>query len=171
LNITTGEEMGMLWQQRLVIPLALVLLSIMATAGVAAPAAAAGFAGATPVSDAQLAHMRGGFSIGNGRDTVKLSLDIERRAIINGKLQEVSRPGSAAGDRIRLIQNGQRNQLADSVLNGVPAGSLGTVIQNSLDGQAIRNVNVFNITVTSRQIAHSLAIQDTVRDALTSAMR
>lgn len=137
----------------------------------AGPAADAGFAGLPPVSDAQLARLRGGFSIDGGPGQIQLSLGIERLTAINGKLASVTRLGASAADGIRLIQNGAGNVFDASVLHTLLPGTLGTVIQNSLDGQTIRNLNVFNITVNSRQLAQSLAVQNSVTDALARAVR
>lgn len=137
----------------------------------AAPPADTGFIGLQPVSDARLAQLRGGFSIGGGPNQVQLSLGIERLTFVNGEPAVVTRLGSSVSDGIRLIQNGAGNVFDTSVLHTLLPGTLGTVIQNSLDGQTIHNLNVFNITVTSRQLAQSLSVQNSVRDALARAVQ
>lgn len=144
---------------------AALFLALGAPAWSATPADA-GFAGLRPVSDAQLARLRGGFSVGGGPNQVQLSLGIERLTFVNGELATVTRLGASTADGIRLIQNGGGNLFDTSVLRTLLPGTVGTVIQNSLDDQTIRNLNVFNVTVTSRQLAHSLEIQNSVRDAL-----
>lgn len=148
-------------------------LAVVTMAGMQAPASAAPrFAGAKPVSDAQLAHLRGGFSIGSGPDRIQVSLGIDRLSFVNGELATITRLGGSGGDSgIRLVQNGSGNRFDRSVLDALPAGTLGTVIQNSLDDQTIRNLNVFNITVTSRKLAQSLSVRSAVQDALTRGVR
>lgn len=133
------------------------LLTVMSV-----PVLAANFAGAAPVSDAQLAGLRGGFRIGNDSDSVWLSFSIDQLAYINGDLVATTHLGSPGQTGTTVISNG----LGSHVVTTLPSGSLGTVIQNSLDDQTISNVNVFNVGVNSLQAAHWLSVQDVVANAL-----
>lgn len=144
------------------------LLMLGCTLGGQATASAATFAGASPVSDARLSTLRGGFSTEHG---VKLSIGIDQLSFINGKLAVVNHLIQDGLGRVQTIQNGPGNAVNSSVLNGIRDNTLGTVIQNSLDGQAIRNVNVYNVTVTNKRLAQSLSISNAVTDAMTRFMR
>ena len=138
-------------------------LLFLTLAGVPAPVMAADFAGVSPVSDAQLASLRGGFAIGDGDDSVWLSFSFDQLAYINGNLVATTHLTSLADAKVTVIQNGVDNH----VRNTWPPDTFGTVIQNSLDSQVISNVNVFNMTVTSLRAAQWLSVQSTVQGALT----
>lgn len=145
-------------------------LAAIGLAGLLPLASAAEFAGVAPVSDTQLAHMRGGFSVSRGANRLHLSLGIERLSFVNGELASVTQLGAPKGTGLRLLQNGPGNRFDTSALKSLSSGTLGTAIQNSLDDQTIQNLNVFNVTVTSRRLAQSLAVGDAVRDSLTRVM-
>lgn len=146
----------------------IIILAAMTVWCTALPAAAAHFAGAQPVSNAQLASLRGGFAIGSGR--VRLSFGIRRLSFINGKLAAVTQLDSVASGGLHVIQNGPGNFVTPSLSSTLPAGTLMTVIQNSLDGQTISNLNVFDITISSVQAARSLSMHNAVVDALARGM-
>lgn len=141
----------------------LTALLFLTLAGLSAPVMAADFAGVSPVSDAQLASLRGGFAIGDGDDSVWLSFSFDQLAYINGNLVATTHLASLADAKVTVMQNGVGNY----VRNTLPPNTFGTVVQNSLDSQVISNVNVFNMTVTSLRAAQWLSVQDTVQGALT----
>ena len=63
-----------------------------------------------------------------------------------------------------------------SVGNTVASGtfspsSLGTVVQNTLDGQNIRNVTVINATVNSLGVLRGLNLQSSMRSAVIDSLR
>lgn len=58
------------------------------------------------------------------------------------------------------------NAVSSSIANSLPAGTIGTVIQNSLDGQMIQSINVLNITVTSQALAQAVSLQSFTQGAL-----
>lgn len=140
------------------------VLTIMGCMAVVQPVAAADFGGAAPVSDAQLAHLRGGFDVGGGQ--VKLSFGIKQLSFINGELVAVTNLDAPAANAVNVVQNGTGNFVNPGLGNEMASGTLATVIQNSLDGQTIGNLNLYNINVTSLQAAHSLSVHNAIADAL-----
>jgi len=138
------------------------ILAMFVLAAIASPVAAADFAGAAPVSDARLASLRGGFSIGDGDDAVWLSFNFEQIAYINGNPVSMSRLGTRAAASTTVIQNGVGNRVVHATL---PTNTFGTVIQNTLDNQVISNINMINLTVTSLRAAQWLSVQNAVRGA------
>lgn len=132
----------------------------------------AGFTALTPVSDARLATLRGGFTLTHGGVSVDVAMGIQQLTYINGQLvaSSVLDTQTIPTSILRVIQNGPGNTFDPASLNLLP-GSMGTVIQNSLDQQTIRNLNVLNVTVTSQALAQAMSIQSAVRDALTGLGR
>lgn len=124
-----------------------------------------GFIGLKPVSDARLDALRGGFTLSEGGVTVDLAIGVA--TYINDQLVSASDLTGAAvpSSMLRLIQNGPGNVFNPGA-SSLP-GTFTTVIQNSLDQQVIRNVNLLNATVTSRAMAQALSLQSSVRSALT----
>lgn len=152
--------------------LLVVLFSVLGAAGGAQAASVDynhGFARLKPVSDARLDALRGGFTVSQGGVSVDLAMGIERLTYINGQLVAASNIDGAAlpSQTLRVIQNGPGNMFDTANLHLLP-GTVTTVIQNSLDQQVIRNVNLLNLTVTSRALAEALSLQSSVRDTLTS---
>ncbi|NML17635.1 hypothetical protein [Azohydromonas caseinilytica] len=150
-----------------------------------APAAPAGFrTGAQVVAaldESTLDTMRGGF-IGDGG--LKISFGIERAVYVNGNLVtttslNLSELGALsagkgasldladAGTRIALIQSGAGN----TVLNNLGPAAIGTVIQNTLNGQKIQTMTVINATANSLSVLKSLDLERNVRGAITDALR
>jgi hypothetical protein len=125
--------------------------------------------------------MRGGF-IGDGG--LKISFGIERAVYVNGNLVTTTSlnlsalgtlsAGKAAslvlpdaGARLALIQSGAGNTL----LTNLGPAAIGTVIQNTLDGQNIQTRTVINATVNSLSVLKSLDLQRNLRSAATDALR
>jgi len=142
------------------------MFALVLVAGLAVPVTAADFAGVAPVSNARLANLRGGFAIGSGRSRVRVSFGIERLSFINGELAAVTQLGAATDSGVHVIQNGPGNLAAAQLQGALPSGSLATVIQNTLDGQTISNVNLYNVNVTSLQSAQALAMHESLVGAL-----
>lgn len=152
----------------------------LALAGVGAPAGAAAAAKAwTPVDEARLDSMRGGFGTDNG---LVVSLGLERLVSINGNLvartsfniadlnhisAEQARQTRDALSSVKLIQNGGDNIYqageAQRVLGGV-------VIQNTLNDQLIRSQTVISSTVNSASLLKTINFQGSLSDALTRAV-
>lgn len=131
-----------------------------------------GFANLKPVSNARLAAMRGGFTLSSGGVTIDVAMGIQQMTYINGQLvaSSVLDSHSIPKQMLHVIQNGPGNAFNPASFNLLP-GTMATVIQNTLDKQTIRNLNVLNVTVTSRALAEALSIQSSVRDALTGLGR
>ncbi|MGB7755517.1 MAG: hypothetical protein WBL23_05595 [Salinisphaera sp.] len=138
----------------------------------AEPGDSAIFAHLRPVSDARLSALRGGFTLVSGGVRVDVAMGIQQMTYINGRLvvSSVLDTNSIPTQTLHLIQNGPGNALDPAGLNLLP-GTMATVIQNTLDKQTIRNLNVLNVTVTSRALAEAMSIQSSVRDALTGLGR
>ena len=135
----------------------------------------------TPLPDERLADMRGGFDLGNG---LKVSFGIERAVYVNGALVTttslnvgalaVATSGIAPSQNAvahsidsigaNIIQNGKANLVHDIAGANNPIAA--TVIQNTMDNQAIRSVTVVNATVNSLQILKSLNFGGALRDAI-----
>lgn len=143
-----------------------------ALAASAAAQPAAPGAGWTPVTADVLDSTRGGFTLGSG---LTLSLGIERIVSLNGEV--VARTSIALGDiahltpeqaqqqrdalsAVNLIQNGHDNIYVGALQPGA------TVIQNSLDGQAIRAETVISASVNSLGLLKSLNFQGSLGDAI-----
>lgn len=130
------------------------------------------------VSDSSLGSVRGGFS-GNG---LNISFGIERAVYVNGALvtttslnfgdlgQITAGRGATSLDAgtIQLIQNGVGNSVATGSIS--PA-SIGTVIQNTLDGQKIQNMTVINATVNSLGLLRSMNLGESLRGAVIDSLR
>lgn len=149
------------------------MASLLSCTGAAVLACAALPAQATDdwvaVDEAALASMRGGFTTPGG---LELALGIERIVSING--EQVSRVtlfalGAAgtsfnAGDSARLIQQGGNNVFA-GVLDQVGA----TVVQNSLNNQAIRTDTLISANVNSAGLLREINFNNALNLAAITA--
>lgn len=128
-----------------------------------------------PVPDEVLGSARGGFQL----DTeLRVSFGFVRSVSINGDLVHSTRftlPDlsritelqaqvvSAALAEAGLVQVGTGNSIAPAVIAQIPTG---TVIQNTLNNQAIQSLTVINAGVNSQSILKSINIQGILNDAL-----
>jgi hypothetical protein len=165
---------------RLFPSLPLLLLS-MAGAATAAPDAAPGasaFDAANAVDSATLDEARGGFLTGDG---LMVNLGLERLVSINGNV--VERTALQLGDigkltrgeaslsaetvgELRLIQNGDVRSLAGNAQNLLG----GTIIQNSLNDQLIKNQTSINATVNTAGMLRALNFGTSLNNALSTAV-
>lgn len=138
-------------------------------------------ASAWPVaSDAELDALRGGFDSG---DHLAVSFGLVRSVSINGELvsetrfvlpdlahvtAEQAQVVSAALGSAQIVQNGLGNQLDRQ--SDLAQHALATVVQNSLNNQAIRTLTVIDAGVNSLGLLQSLNTQGTLRDALIGAL-
>lgn len=128
----------------------------------------------TPVSEAVLDSMRGGFQ--RDPNGPFLSFGIERSVFLNDKLvsltalniPDVSRLAANASNAFTLIQSGPGNSFPHD-LSSLPPFM--TVIQNSLDNQTIQSHTVINATVEALTWAHSLHLGDALSQANMEAIR
>jgi hypothetical protein len=159
--------------------LPLLLLS-MAGAAMAAPDAAppAAFDAANAVDGATLDAARGGFL---GDDGLIVKLGLERLVSINGNLVEhtqlqlgdigklargeASLSTEAVGE-LRLIQNGDLRTIAGNAQNLLG----GTIIQNSLNDQMIKNQTSINATVNTAGMLRALNFGTSLNNALSTAV-
>jgi hypothetical protein len=129
------------------------------------------------VSEQSLDRVRGGFLV----DGLNISFGIERAVYINGSLVtstsfNVSDLGRITGGRapafdantIALIRNGAGNTVTTG---SIPSGSVGTIVQNTLDGQKIQNVTVINATTNSLGVLRGLNLQSSLRSAVIDSLR
>ncbi len=125
--------------------------------------------------------LRGGFV---GDSGLKISFGIERAVYINGSLVTTTSlnlselgtlsAGKAAalslpevGNRIAFIQNGTGN----AVLTDLGPAAIGTVIQNTLNGQKIQTLTTINATANSLGVLKSIEAQRNLRSAITDSLR
>ena len=125
------------------------------------------------VAPAALDTMRGGFTSPGG---LSLSLGIDRMVSINGEVvartnfqiadlrnisSDEARQAHAALNTGQLVQNGTGN----FALGDTFAAARGTVVQNSLDGQAISTHTIINSSVNSMSLLKDMNFQAGLRDA------
>lgn len=132
---------------------------------------------AMAMNSTALDRMRGGFVT----DGLNISFGIERAVYINGALVtstilNVSDLGKMTGGHgstvldsgtLALVQSGSGNVVANG---SISPSSVGTVIQNTLDGQKIQNVTVINATVNSMAVLRGLNLQSSLRSAVISSL-
>lgn len=163
---------------RSVVTLAMLLVPLGVLAQDPAPFSISDCAPCTPVDDSRLASQRGGFDLGAG---LQVSFGIERATYVNGRLvaeQAISIPDLS---RVSAAQaQGLMNMLGSSTLinngsvtmssPGLPGSVPGTVIQNNLDAQTIRNLTVLNASSNSLQTLRGAVNNAALRDALISPL-
>ncbi|MCS6305366.1 MAG: hypothetical protein H8K07_17120 [Nitrospira sp.] len=128
----------------------------------------------TPVNEEVLDSMRGGFQ--HHPDGPMMSFGIERSVFLNDKLinstvlniPDLSRLADKAGDAFTLVQHGGGNSVPHN-LSSLPP--LTTVIQNSLDNQAIQSHTVINATVSALTWARALDLGNALSQASIEAIR
>lgn len=81
---------------------------LFSTAAAAAPM----FGGAVAVSNADLAQMRGGFSMQHGNLQLEMSIGVEQLSYVNGVLKTATRLQNLSNGMLTLIQNGFGNSVA-----------------------------------------------------------
>ena len=130
------------------------------------------------VSEKSLDAVRGGF-VTNG---LNISFGIERAVYINGSLVTTTSLNVTDLGRFHagrdtpvltsgtfgLIQSGAGNTVAPGTFS---SGSIGTVIQNTLDGQKIQNVTVINATTNSLGLLKGMNMESSMRGAISDSLR
>lgn len=133
------------------------------------------------LDDSALDRLRGGFE--SPDSALRISFGIERAVYINGQLvastvfnirdlQAMAGGGSvpslpnADAGALLVVQNGAGNSF-----QVVAPQAWGTVIQNSLDNQAIQSVTTVNADVNSRQLYRSMSLQSAIQDGLIQSLR
>lgn len=128
------------------------------------------------VSDATLAAARGRFDAGPG---LLVSFGIERATYVNGQLVASSRFSLSDLSRVTPEQASRLNMALAPVITQLGAGNTfdtagaaaGTnVVQNTLDGQAIRSVTTINAVSNSLQSLRQVNALSTLRDALAAPL-
>ena len=126
------------------------------------------------VDDTALSRLRGGFDDGRG---LIASIGLERLTVVNGvvvssvnlQISDLSKVSAQQAQQLQTtlatlgLVNGVGN--APGAAQGLQAGT--TVIQNTLNNQAIRNTTVLNVSTNSQQFVRDTNLQSTLRDALT----
>lgn len=130
------------------------------------------------LSEKSLNGVRGGFIT----EGLNISFGIERAVYVNGTLVtttslNVSDLGRISASRgtmavdsraLALVQTGAGNTVSSGTFTG---GAIGTVVQNSLDGQKIQNVTLINATVNSLSVLRSFNLQSSMRGAVIDSLR
>lgn len=135
----------------------------------------------TALSDEHLDTLRGGFEVNTG---LSVSFGFLRTISINGDLvsetrftlPDLSHISADQAQAVRealagahIVQNGAGNSVGtNNTQQGFPAM---TVVQNSLDHQAIQSLTVVDAGVNSLGILKTMNVQSILRDALLGAVR
>ena len=160
------------------LPLLLVSMAGVATAAEPDAHLAAAFDPSCAVDQETLDAARGGFLTGDG---LMVNLGLERMVSINGNVVERSELqlgdvgklargeaslSSEAVGQLRLIQNGDVRTVTGNAQNLLG----GTVIQNSLNDQMIRNQTSINATVNTAGMLRALNFGTSLNNALSTAV-
>ena len=130
------------------------------------------------INEKSLDRIRGGF-FGDG---LNVSFGIERAVYINGTLvtttslnvsdlgRVTAGRGTASFDSgtLALIQSGAGNTVTSGTFSST---SIGTVVQNTLNGQKIQSVTVINATANSLGVLRGLNLQQSMRSAVNDSLR
>lgn len=143
-----------------------ILALAVGTLAFQAPACANAFDGLKPVSMQALDHVRGGFSMEFNFGRLMLAMNMNQVNMINGSSVPGEQTTGSSGGTSTVIQQGPNNSVSPTVVNGIPIGSLNTVIQNSLDHQVISSIRTLNITITSQRLAQAMHFQSLTQNAL-----
>lgn len=131
----------------------------------------------------ELGEMRGGFDLSAGG--LHLSFSIERVTFINGELVATTslglpslntlgnQAGALAGNfnPITLVQNGPNNNFTLPAGLNLSSTALTTVIQNTLDNQAISNMTILNTTLNSQALLRAITVTSSLNQMLNSSIR
>lgn len=139
---------------------------------------------AVAVAADKLDGVRGGFETAGG---LKVSFGIERAVYLDGALVSTtrlnvadlsrtsagaaqSRPNGveAAAGTLAVIQSGSGNTVIPLALSPT---SIGTLIQNSIDGRKIQTITRIDAVVNSASIMRTLNLQSSLRSAITDSLR
>ncbi len=131
--------------------------------------------GLTPVADEELDRLRGGFVTADG---LKINIGYEQTTFINGVLQteiavnlsNLERTGGSLNIPVNLVQNGASNLVANDVLDRLGESAF-TVIQNRLDEQVLKNLNIINITIENVSSFKPMSIGRLVDHQLADTLR
>ncbi len=149
-----------------------VVLVICVMGALSGGATASNFDDLPALSDSELDQIRGGFEINNGGLPLAFSFGIEQATFVNGQLvaattlvqSELSSALSSIGtgigsfNPITVIQNGPGNVASLPRIQDLPL-SVMSVVQNSLDSQAINTLTVINASITIQEQMRSLELQ------------
>jgi hypothetical protein len=154
----------------------LLLALICAGAARAAPLPVP-FAPADAVSPAVLDACRGGFTTPSG---LSVTLGIERIVTVDGhvaarselQLGDLGRlaAGTAPPPALSAVQAALGPDGGGLTVRLDPTAAGATVIQNSLDGQAIANATIIHATVGTRGMLQAMHFQATLANALNAAV-
>lgn len=130
------------------------------------------------VSDARLDEMRGGFDVPNG---LQIAFGIERAVFVNGQLVATTSfniPNIAqmtipqaqqlaqALNTTTLVQSGPNNVAP----NIIPGASAATIVQNTLNNQAIKALTTINTAVNSLAAFKQMNLQSTINSAIANTV-
>ncbi|MFT3757331.1 hypothetical protein [Thauera sp.] len=127
---------------------------------------------AATIPDTELDTLRGGFETPGG---LQMRFGIERVVLINGILHSTTSlrlDGSSQtsgiplppGAALALIQSGPNN-----ISHLLPAHSLATVVQNSLDNQKLQTITTISASVNSLEAMQGVLMEQAMQEAVTRA--
>lgn len=157
---------------------ALLLASAMTTYAAATPAAD-DFQDCAKTSPKELDGVRGGFSLADGDNELRISIGIERAVFVDGALKvSTNFAAPPLGSRnvdgqsltaMNIVQNGAGNHLIPGNMSDLPSNVM-TLVQNTLDNQTIANLNIINATVASRDLLRSMTLASSLKEMLSGAI-
>lgn len=128
-----------------------------------------------------LDEVRGGFELGN--TGLRFSFGIERAVYINGELVAstvlnlkdlqlaagtgVPTSAAEATGGLGIIQVGSGNNVGAQITPNM----IGTIVQNTLNDQQIRNVTTINATVNSLQTIRAMSVQTAIHNGIVNSLR
>jgi hypothetical protein len=159
------------------LPSCTLLLALLGAGAAHAAPLSAPFAPADAVGPAELDACRGGFTTPSG---LSVTLGIERIVTVDGlvaarselQLGDLGRlaAGAAPPPALPAVQATLGPDGGGLTVRLDPTAAGATVIQNSLDGQAIANATIIHATVGAHGMLQAMHFQSTLANALNAAV-
>jgi hypothetical protein len=115
-------------------------------------------------SDAELAALRGGFDLRTPGGRMRIDIGIMRGVSVNDRIVAVT-----AEARALIVQVGPGN--AAPPPSAFAEGAMPTVVQNTLDNQALKTFTIVNASVNSLSLLNSLRVGEMMARATRAAGR
>jgi hypothetical protein len=134
----------------------------------AMPAFAQDFCAEAPpcrlASDTELAALRGGFDLFTRGGRLRIDIGITRGVAVNDRIVALSSEARAL-----IVQIGPGN--AAPPASAFAAGAMPTIVQNTLDNQALKTFTIVNASVNSLSLLNSLRVGEMMARATRAAGR
>jgi hypothetical protein len=117
-----------------------------------------------PVSDPELAVLRGGLDVHTRHGLLRIDIGITRGVAVNGHVVALSSRGEPL-----IVQVGPGNSAPPA--SAFHAHAMPTIVQNTLDNQALKTFTIVNASVNSLSVLNSLRIGDMMAQATRASGR